>query len=203
MIIDLTLRLNEETPVYPGDPKLKITIASTFEAEGYNGHSLTMGTHAGTHIDGPAHMIKDGKTLDTFLPERFVGRGRYVMVKNNIFTMADVIAAEIEEDDIVVFNTEMSYRLRDTAYFNDYPVMTLEIAEYLVECKVKMVGVDTCSVDNQPNFPVHKILLSNNILIIENLTNLEQLHGLASTIYALPIKIDLDGAPARVIADVR
>jgi kynurenine formamidase len=63
-----------------------------------------------------------------------------------------------------------------------------------------MVGFDTCSADILPDFPVHKILLGNDMLIIENLTNIEQLSGHSFTVYALPIKLVVDGAPARVIA---
>lgn len=203
MIIDLSLRLNENTPVYPGDPATTITVAAEFASQGYLGHSLSMGTHAGTHIDAPAHMLEGGKSLDKFPVGQFVGRGCYILVKGNRFSLDDVRAADISAGDIVVFHTEMSYKLRDEAYLHDYPAMTVEIARYLVERKVKMVGVDTCSVDNQPDFSVHKLLLGNDILIIENLTNLEQLHGMDATIYALPLKLDLDGAPARVIAEVR
>lgn len=203
MIIDLTLRLNEDTPVYPGDPPLKITNTEKFESDGYLGHNLSMGTHAGTHIDAPAHMIEGGKTLDAFTADRFVGRGCYILVKDKTFNLDDIKAADIQEGDIVIFNTQMSYKLRDEEYFHDYPAMTEEIARYLVERKVGMVGVDTCSIDNQDGFPIHKLLLGNDILIIENLTNVEQLDGMEARIYALPIKTDLDGSPARVIAEVR
>lgn len=202
MIIDLSVRLNEDTPVFPGDPKLEIKTAGTFETEGYLGHGLQMGTHAGTHIDAPAHMIEGAKTLDKFPVETFVGRGRYVLVKDNLFSLEAVQAADIQEGDIVLFNTEMSYISHDPSYFTDYPVMSEAIASYLVERKVKMVGLDTCSADKDPSFPVHSILLGHDILIIENLTNLEQLSGMEATITALPIKLDLDGAPARVIAEV-
>lgn len=203
MLIDLSVRLNKDTPIFPGDPKLEIKTAGTFENEGYLGHSLMMGTHAGTHIDAPAHMVHGGKTLDKFPVDAFVGRGRYVLVKANVFSLEAVQQAEIQEGDIVLFNTEMSYQFYDPTYFKDYPVMSEEIANYLVERKVKMVGVDTCSIDKDPSFPIHNILLANNILIIENLTNVEQLSGMESTITALPIRLDLDGAPARVIAKVR
>ena len=203
MIIDLTLTLNQGTPTYPGDPKLKIATTETFEAQGYLGHSVYMGTHAGTHIDAPAHMIKGGKTLERFSSEQFVGAGRYVLVKDGVFNIEDVKAAGIQEGEIVIFNTGMSHKLHDEVYFTDYPAMDVEIAKYLVDCKVKMVGVDACSIDNKPGFPIHKILLGGNVLIVENLTNLEQLQGVKSKIYALPVKLDLDGAPARVIAEVR
>jgi len=96
----------------------------------------------------------------------------------------------------------MSEHYHESVYFEDYPVISEEIAQYLVERKVKMVGVDAGSIDIADGFPIHKILLAGDVLIIENLTNLNQLIGKDFTVYALPIKLDVDGAPARVIAAV-
>lgn len=202
MIIDLSVRLNNETPAYPGDAKIEIKESNVLALQGYQDHSVFMGTHTGTHIDAPGHMIEGGKTLDEFSAEQFVGRGVYIAVNDNNFELNDIKKSDIQAGDIVVFNTGMSNRIHDEVYFTDYPAMGIDVAEYLVERRVRMVGVDTCSIDNQPGFPVHKLLLSNNILIIENLTNLEQLSGMDSKIYALPLKLNLDGAPARVIAEV-
>jgi kynurenine formamidase len=53
----------------------------TFEDDTYNDHQLSFGIHSsGTHIDAPMHMVKDGKSLDQILPERFIGRGRLIKV---------------------------------------------------------------------------------------------------------------------------
>ncbi|CAN5602421.1 cyclase family protein [soil metagenome] len=202
MIIDLSVQLTENTPVYPGDPKPEIKTAGTFAEQGYLDHSVFMGMHNGTHIDAPAHMLEGAKTLDEFPVDTFVGRCRCILVKDYQFSLEEVQSADIKAGDIVIFNTGMSQRFNDPEYFTDYPAMSEDIARWLVGRGVKMVGVDTCSVDNQPGFPVHKILLGSNIPIIENLTNLESLAGAECTIYALPIKFNLDAAPARVIAEV-
>lgn len=200
MFIDLTHRLNNDTPVYPGDTEIKISVADDLEENGYLGHNLKLGTHCGTHIDAPAHMIKTGKTLDKFGVESFVGRGCYIYLEDGIFNLETIQKADIRTGDIVIFDTQSSYHFKKPEYFTEYPVMSEDIAQYLVETGVKMVGLDTCSADNQPNFPIHKILLGCNILIIENLNNVEQLTDHSFTVYALPIKLDLDAAPARVIA---
>jgi kynurenine formamidase len=88
----------------------------------------------------------------------------------------------------------------EPAYYNDYPAITEDMAQYLIEKKVKMVGVDMCSVDHEP-FPVHKILLDKGILIIENLTNLFPLQGKEFIVRAFPLRLDIDASPARVIAE--
>lgn len=203
MIIDLSLSLTDGMPVYPGDPELVVQTAADFENDHYLGHSIVMGSHTGTHIDAPAHMIENSKTLSMFPIDTFVGRGKYVAVREGEYSLDEVQKSGIQEGDIVLFNTGMSSNYKDPSYFKDFPVMSEEIANYLVERKVKMVGVDTCSIDNQSHFPIHKILLGSDILIIENLVNLEQLSSLDSIIYALPLKFNLDAAPARVVAEVR
>lgn len=202
MLIDLSVTLNRQTPVYPGDPEIKIEPAGVIERDGWNDHVISVNTHVGTHTDAPLHMIANGKTLDQVPIEQFVGRGRLIEVGKE-FDFESIKQADIEEGDIVLFRTSMSEHYYEPVYFEECPVMSEEIANYLVERKVKMVGVDAGSVDNADSFPIHKILLGGNVLIIENLTNLDKLTGKEFTVYALPIKLDIDGAPARVIAETK
>ncbi len=198
--IDLSVALNEKTPFYPGDPAIKIAPSAVMEKDDYEDHYVSIGTHVGTHIDAPRHMIAGGKSLHEYPIDRFIGRGVLLNTSKEI-TLDKVNAAEIQEGDIVLFNTGMSKEYFQTSYYDNYPVLTEEIASYLVSKKVKMVGVDACSVDPDV-FPVHKTLLKNDILIIENLTNLDALEGLNFTVYALPLKLEIDGSPCRVIAQI-
>lgn len=202
MYLDLSVPINEDTPVYPGDPKAVIKPAGVLKNDGYCDHFVSMGTHVGTHVDAPAHMLENGATLEKIDVERFIGRGRLVEVQNKKFDLAAVEAAGIQAGDIVLFRTGMSEKYQDKVYFEDYPTMSEKVAKYLVEAKVSMIGVDTCSVDNQDGFPIHKILLGGDVLIIENLTNLSQLVGKSFKVYALPLSLQIDGSPARVIAEV-
>jgi kynurenine formamidase len=201
MLIDLSVPLNEQTPVYPGDPVPKIEPAGVLAKDGYNDHYISMGTHVGTHIDAPLHMLEDGLSLDKLPIEQFVGKGRMVKVTGTDFE--SVKSADVQEGDIVLFRTGMSDKYHEAVYFEEYPAMSEEVANYLVGVKVKMVGVDTCSVDNQDGFPIHKILLTGNVLIIENLTNLGQLTGKDFKVYALPLNLQIDGSPARVVAETK
>lgn len=197
-LIDLSVPINEQLPVYPGDPKTKIISAGELDRDGFTDHYVSFGTHAGTHIDAPLHMIKNGKSLDNFRVEHFVSRG--CLVKS--FDLKEIKQNDIRAGDIVLFKTGMSEQYYDPEYFQHYPAMDVEVAQYLVSKKIKMVGIDTCSVDNMDGFPVHKILLKEDILIIENLTNLSELLNKPFKVYALPINLQVDAAPARVIAEV-
>jgi len=197
--IDLTMPINQQMPVDPADPPPKLEVVAEVAKDGYTLHNLTIGTHMGTHMDAPIHMIEGGKTLDQFGVEAFVGRGRLITLADKTYDLEAVKAAGIQAGDSVLFQTGMSGLTQDPAYFLDYPAMPEDVARYLAEKRVKIVGVDASGPDHEP-FPVHKILLGADVLIIENLTNLQALQGKEFTVYALPIKLQVDGAPARVIA---
>ena len=66
-----------------------------------------------------------------------------------------------------------------------------------------MVCIDSPSPDRRP-FEIHKLLLENNVLIAENLTNLDKLMSANNfEVIALPLKIHADSSPARIIARIR
>ena len=211
MFIDLSVPINEKTPVYPGDPEVKIVPVGVLAKDGYQDHYVSIGTHAGTHMDAPSHMLEGSKNLDEFPLEKFSGRG--VLLKTNpVFDLAEIKKVPLREGDIVLFYTGMGEHYYDASYYENYPAMPEEVAQYLVEKKVKMIGVDACSPDHPP-FPAHRILLARDILIIENLTNLSALAPLEAPpltglkgkefkVYAFPIKLEIDGAPVRVVAEV-
>lgn len=199
--VDLTVGLSENTPVWPGAEKVKIAPVGILEKDGYEDHLICLETHVGTHIDAPSHMITGGKTLDQFPIERFIGRGVYVRIHNE-FTRDLIKKAVPEKDDIVLFHTGRSDSYQNKDYFTNFPAITQEVAAYLIDRQVKMVGVDSASVDHEP-YAVHKMLLRNGILILENLTNIGELSGKQFTVYAFPLKLNIDGAPARVVAQIR
>ena len=203
-VIDLSVLLDEETPVYPGDPETKLRALTSVNNDGHLDHYLSVVTHTGTHIDAPAHMLAEGKTLDKFPVSHFVGRGVYVKVENNTFNLESVKNAGIQAGDIVLFHTGMSDRYNEPSYWQDRPAMSEEIAQYLADSKVQMVGLDTGSADakDSKDHPIHKILLGSDVLIIENMTNLAQLQGTQFHVYALPLRLNVDGAPTRAIAVV-
>ncbi|WP_442601907.1 cyclase family protein [Paenibacillus sp. KN14-4R] len=103
---------------------------------------------------------------------------------------------------MILYTGHSQYFGQDT-YFTEHPVLTVEFAELLVRKQVKMVGMDMPSPDKYP-FEVHKCLFHNRVLIIENLTNLDQLlHAESFEIIALPLHIRADSSVARVIAKVK
>ncbi len=197
MLVDLTMRLGRQTPAYPGDPEVEISQVANLDSDGFLDHVIRCGTHNGTHIDAPGHMIRGGNMLGAYRPDRFVGRGRLLDLRSQ--RPPDV--SSIEENDIVLLWTGFSEAAAAADYYSRIPAFSTELAEQLVGRGVKLVGVDAGSVDAEP-FPIHKTLLGNDVLIAENLVGLSQLVNTEFEVIALPLNVNLDGSPARVVARV-
>lgn len=200
MFYDLSHPIKNDTPVYPGDPKVAIEPNGTLEHDGFCDHKLAFGTHTGTHIDAPAHMLKDGKQLKDFPPERFILEAICLDVRQG-FKAADILA-QAQPDAAVLFWTGAGDYFHKDRYWHDYPVLDDASIKALIDKKVSLVGFDTGSADKAEDFPVHKALFATDILIIENLTNLKDLAGKTFKLYALPLKLEKDGAPIRAIGEL-
>ena len=198
MIIDLTMSIDEETPVFPGDPKQEIKQYATIKENGWNEKRLTINSHFSTHIDAPFHMLENGKKLTDFPIEKFIGECIVIDVRNQVLIKSDL--NKVKEGDSVFFYTGHTKKAYREDFFKNNPVISEDTANKLIKKKVKIVGIDSYTPDNNP-FPVHKLLFKHDILIIENLINLDKLNGKRCKCYILPLKIqDADGAPCRVIA---
>jgi kynurenine formamidase len=68
---DCSHPLDAATPTYPGDPPVTVEPHATHDADGYRVTRLGLGSHAGTHVDAPAHTEPDGATLDALSVDRF------------------------------------------------------------------------------------------------------------------------------------
>lgn len=199
--IDLTQIFTKQMPVYEGDPKSDLSQTAFIEEDGYNDHFLKTGMHVGTHIDAPLHMLKDGGTINTVAVDKFFGNGHLINARGKDTIDVGLLSGlDINKGDIVLILTGFDKKYRQKDYFEKYPVLSKDFANLLVELGVSIVGTDTCSPDREP-YEVHKILLGNGVLIIENLTNLDSLVGENDfKIIALPMKIQAEAAPVRVVA---
>src|SRR5438132_6349670 len=77
MIYDVTVPISNSMPVWPGDPSVRLSAKSHLSRDKTHTVRLTsieMGSHTGTHIDAPYHMIDGGKRLEEFPLETLTGR---------------------------------------------------------------------------------------------------------------------------------
>lgn len=201
--IDLTHTIVHNMPSHPLDIKIQLTPTATYKQDGMACESLHGSVHMGTHIDAPGHFIDNGKKITDFPLTTFISDALCINASNTKTINKNLVTTiPLYKNSSVLFYTGWDAHLYQSNYFYDHPVMSEECARHLVEIGIKMVGVDFPSVDQAP-YAIHKIFLSNDILIIENMTNLEPLINKEFKLIALPLKVDAHGAPARVIAEIK
>lgn len=178
----------------------------------FNLQRFTFITHLGTHVDAPLHFIRGGRTIDTYELRELGGEGWVLPMDkgpNQPITLNDLetSGARVEPGQIVFLATGWD-RHFSTADYHTHPYLSEEAARWLLDRRVKMVGVDCFSADmpvplrpKDFGWPVHHLLLGHGVLIAENLANLRSVAGRKLTIGAFPLKIrGGDGAPARIFA---
>lgn len=206
MLIDLSHTLTPSIPVYPGDIAPVFEDVSMFETHGYRERRLHFSSHAGTHMDAPAHLLEGGRSLDQMELDCFAGKGLVLDVRG--LSVIDRVTLEthealIETCDFVLFYAGFSEFWGSHRYFERFPCLNREAASYLAQFKLKGVGVDTFSVDplDSVDCENHKILLGKERVIIENLAGLEQLLGKSFQLLCFPLKLETaDGSPIRAVA---
>jgi arylformamidase len=211
-IIDLSRLIHEDMPTFPTVPAPKIETLSDVRQGKPNVQLFTFPSHLGTHIDAPLHHIRGGKTIDQIEPERFVGDAVIVAAPKSGPQPIEVEDVERAPErprpgDMVFFSTGCADHYGTELYFK-HPYVSEALARWLVERQVSIVGVDFLSADmpyamRPPGYtaPAHKILLGNEVLIIENLANLKGLAGRRVRVFALPINVKGgDAGLARVVA---
>jgi arylformamidase len=206
MIYDVTVPITNTMPVWPGDPPVQLTAKSHLSRDKTHTVRLTgieMGSHTGTHIDAPFHMIDGGKRLNEFPLDTLTGKAM-------VFDLPGI--RSIERADLerlnwtgpaerVLFKTENSRHWQDEKFYEEFVYLDPGGAQFLVERGVRLVGIDYLSIDKykSESHPSHFVLLKQNIVILEGL-NLSAVPAGEYTLVALPLNLqDADGAPTRVI----
>ena len=209
--IDLTLTISESIPSFPGSPKTQFISWSNLKEDGYNLELLFLSSHTGTHLDAPYHFVKNGLKINQIPLDRLIGKAILIKIKktkNNAITKSDIILFEKKNGKIpnkssIFFFTGWQKNLQKKNYFTENPGLDISAAKYIASKKINLVGIDSPSIDlgNDESFNVHHIFSKNNILIVENLTNLKKISLKEFNFTILPLKLkDATGSPVRAIA---
>jgi kynurenine formamidase len=196
----------------------------------YSANNFSTAEHGGTHIDAPIHFAENGLSVDEIPLEQLIGKAIKIDVSSKalndtdyLINIDDLMAWETKEKtripdgSIVLLHTGFSkYYPNKVKYLGTdergehalqklhFPGLSREAAQWLVEHrKINAIGIDTPSIDygQSEYFESHVILLSQNIPVFENLTNLNKLPNIGFEIIALPMKIQGgSGAPLRIVA---
>ena len=168
-------------------------------------------THTGTHLDCGYHLLSDGLNTITTPVNQFYGKAMVADCRN--IPAGGLISKEllqqmekdIKNSDFLLIHTGWSHYWGNEEYFRKFPVLHQDAATYLSAFNLKGIGSDTISFDqiDSVELPVHHILLSKGIILIENLVNLESLPKHSFTFSCFPLKIrDGDGSPVRAVGIV-
>ena len=188
--IDITYTLEAGMKKYPTDPDVKISSFKSFKkGNSCNLSKIALGTHSGTHIDAPYHIFNQGGGIDEIKLE-------------DLF--CDVIVTDIESLSKKGFFERIKSEgikgivLKTSKYKT---TLTPEKAEGLVKNGIKLIGTDQLSIEESldKSHPVHRVLLSKAIIIIENLY-LDNVSLGNYKLICFPLKIkNGDGSPVRAI----
>jgi len=214
--IDLTHPIHEGmiTAPAPWHPVVEITQLGRHCLEGRESYKVSFGTHTGTHIDSPAHMIEGGSPRVDKIPlETTIGHVKMMRIPKGSLgkiTVEDLekTGVKVEKGDRIIINTGWYKTWGTQKFFREYPCFTKEAANWLIEKGIIYVLMDMPSPDDpleklepgQPN-PMHLAFLSKGVFISEYLTNLDEITKDEFEIIALPLLIkDADGSPTRIVA---
>lgn len=197
-IIDLTLTVSDKIPTFPGSPRPNFIPWENIKEDGYNLELLFLSTHTGTHMDAPYHFLEKGAKIHEISLNKFVSEAVLIQsresrdrfgIKQISITKADIQKFEKQHGKIdgfssVIFYTGWDEHLylspdynQEKYYFTKNPGLSVSGAEYLASKKIKLVGIDSPSIDvgTDHKFSVHQIFAKKGILIVENLTNLHMI----------------------------
>lgn len=200
-ILDISRPISERLAVYPLNPAYERTVLRDVPEAASSLSRITLGTHTGTHVDAPRHVLKDGAGIDRVALERLVGSA----IVLDLTSVADAVTARdleqhaVPPDHVVLLKTKNS--AADPTVFDERFVACDEsAAQFLADLPAIAVGIDGPSVKKfQARDRTHHLLLQQGIPIIEHL----DLSGVAPdhyTFVCLPLALaGADGAPARAI----
>ena len=210
--IDLTHKVGPGMPCASIFPKPTFGKLRSLPGDPFNVTDIHMVAHAGTHVDAPLHYFMDSPDMADIPPDRLRGPGVVWSIDcqpNQIIGAADLEQCRptLEPGDILAVDTGWAKRF-GTPEYEHHPSFDAGAAQWMLEHKVKLLACDFATPDlvyrlREPGFdwPVHRILLANGILVCEHLTGHAALSGERVEFFfgALPITGG-DGAPARVAA---
>lgn len=166
---------------------------------------IEMVANTGTYLDSPFHRYADGKDLSGLALEKLANLPAVKLsfpgkqaIDASCFRGCNDLAGKA-----VLVETGWSKHWNTPQYFERHPFLTEDAAQLLAHRKVALVGIDSLNIDDIQDLrrPVHSILLSQEIPIVEHLTNLASVAHAEFIFSAVPPKIKGFGTfPVRAFA---
>jgi arylformamidase len=201
-IFDISWPISTATTGYKDRHIVEFTQTRTFDKDGMRDSTMHLSSHTGTHVDAPAHFIRDGLTIDEIKLNRLVGPCIVLDLMEVVdgITRDDLVGKDIQKCDIVLFKTVNSLTPATGKFTPHFVYLEASGAQYLAEIGVKAVGIDYLGIErSQQDHLTHTTLMHADIVIVEGL-RLEFITPGVYTFVCLPLNIiGLEAAPARAI----
>lgn len=200
-LLDISQRLDHQTPGWPGDTPFAYSLAWTKEQSGsVNVGQITMSTHIGTHIDAPYHFDNAGKRVIELDPELYVGTARVVHL-DGCSSIGMTALRDVSLDGVARLLVRTQAWQDRRTFPQQIPPVEPELAAYLAEKGVRLLGLDLPSVDplDSKELPAHHALARHGVHILEGLV-LDDVSAGDYELIALPLPlVEADGSPVRAV----
>jgi arylformamidase len=203
-LFDISIPVMNGGVVYPGNPEIHIERQQDMARGGSSNVSLlSIGSHTGTHVDAPLHMIPEGAGVDAIPLDALIGPALVVGFDDDVMAVTEsyLRSKPIAGHERVLLKTRNSRFIRERDFHRDYTYLAPDGADYLVSLGVRLVGIDYLSIEqfHSGHHRTHTTLLSRGVVIVEGLDLSAPPPG-TYDLYCLPIQLGgIDGAPARAV----
>ena len=203
--IDISVPISKKLPLWPGTPKISFKKYLSLEKGDRADDTIySASVHVGTHIDAPRHYFAGAQGINDVPLDVFIGEVFVLDVGDS-----DVITKEyLDQACIPKGNRRILFRTKNSELWNSAPETFSESyvslsecgAQWIVNHNYKLVGIDYLSIERyHGSGAVHRILLENNVCILEALDLTQATKG-RYMLYALPLKIEkIEASPVRAV----
>ncbi len=197
---DISRPLRWGMAVWPGDQPFEHNWTMRIAGgASVNVSAITLSVHTGTHADAPSHVDDAGRGVDELPLDAYLGPAT-VIERRGVESLAldDLAGLDLDRTERLLIKTETS-EVDAQTWPERFLTLGPELAELLGERGVRLVGLDTPSVDPQQSktLGAHHALAHQGIVHLENLW-LRNVPPGDYWLSALPLRLEgLDAAPVR------
>ena len=154
VFFELSHEFGHYTPVLPGLKDIQIRRVATHAIHGVLTSHLVTVMHNGTHVNAPLHLAQRGLGVGQIPLEYFFANGVVVGIPKGEWEYIEPVDLEnatptIDKGDVVVINTGWHEGYSDSMeYFGHSPGLSVAAAEWLIAREVRLVAIDTASIDH-------------------------------------------------------
>lgn len=198
-IIDISMPISKDMVVYLGNPTPFFEKYAKIPENNTNETKITIGSHTGTHVDAPLHVHAKGISAKDLPLTSYYGSCIVLDLTKtgNTITKSHLERYKIRKNEVVLLKTENSLKQYNT-FRKNFAHIDMSAANWLVDKKVKTLGIDYLSIKKYNQDDDVHIRIIDNMVLFEGLY-LKNVKPGRYTFIGLPLKLDLDGSPARAI----